>query len=1322
MYMENIFSKSRGKLGVTVAMVVTMVTIIALITTTVVISVRYTVKSSRLKAFATELYLVQNTVTEASFSGSVNEFISDDITVAIKNAEQFSGENMSNNTLLLHVLDLSKLGTDKSVYGNGKSENDYYALSTDTMKVYYVAGYDAGDKIYYTLTDDLIEVIRGYKISTLPTDSVIFKANYIDWTNQPIQVTVRVPKAIDISTVTVDVDNENILKSSSFSLDSKGEYNELVVNTGNVAGNYIITVKYTKNGGENKQIYSVSNYDGEKPTVVIGKIFEDDNGWYIDGISAADNGRIKKLKFIDLPIEQDKVKKFFETGGYDVKDRKVRIASEDTKFTVYAEDFAGNYTTDVDIVTIPREFYYVGGTKDTGVVISDNAKDKAKGVNANLKGNQFVWVPVEGYTMSGEVDSNGLYTSFKNVFKRGTAVATTDTDGNTVYKMTGTLRSNFTEPYANGYETETTEYNAMMLAVQKYNGFYIARFEAGDGDATVKRTKVTTAHTVVSKKNAYVYNYVPWGKSMSDTSAQTLSGVDNVAGAVELSKNMYKDSESVVSTLCYGVQWDAVMNFVSDKEHNIKDSRSWGNYSDSTGGAATNSGSSNMNYITGRNEAWKAKNIYDLAGNVAEWTVESYSSNHRVYRGGGCFHDGSGVPAGYRYNGSIPTTASYSIGFRATLYIKDEINVPIPDGFYYVGGTKETGVVISDAAEDENKGVDYTCVGNQFVWIPVQYTLTAGETPDAITGLYPSFTSVFKRGAVEETASGSGIYKMTGALGSEYTEPFSDGYATEKAEYDAMMLSVQKHHGFYIARFEAGDGDATSRRIRETVAHTVVSKKNAYVYNYVPWGNTTTDPSNSDTSNVKNVAGAVVLSKNMYKGSNSVVSTLCYGVQWDAVMNFVSDADHNIKDSVLWGNYKNSKGDAAADSGSIQVCGKNEAWKAKNIYDLAGNVSEFTMEALWNVVSSSVSRPYRGGSSANLGVTWSASTRSVDNLSGIYDDVGFRPALYIKDKIDRGVPIPDGFYYVGGTKNTGLVISDAVADENKGVDYTCVGNQFVWVPVEYTATGITDANGLDTGFTDVFKRGIAKETPTGSGIYKMTGVFSSAYSEPFAGGYSDGSGTEEKAEYVKMMLSVQKNKGFYIGRFEAGDGDATSRRTAKTEAHTVVSKKNVYVYDYVPWGDDINKIGTTGAVYLSQSMYKDNPSVVSTLCYGVQWDATLNFVSDTEHNIVDSASWGNYNSSTGDAATNSGSSNMNYTTGRNEAWKAKNIYDLAGNIGEWTMETISSYYSNSIINRRVWRGVTYIYSSSKVPADSRNERLPTSASEGVGFRVTLYIK
>lgn len=87
-----------------------------------------------------------------------------------------------------------------------------------------------------------------------------------------------------------------------------------------------------------------------------------------------------------------------------------------------------------------------------------------------------------------------------------------------------------------------------------------------------------------------------------------------------------------------------------DDEDIQKDSRSWGNYSNSVGGAEENSGGSSK--PSGTNEYWKANNIYDLAGNVWEWTQEKYSiENIRYSDSGGAYtFEGNNCPAAHRDN------------------------------------------------------------------------------------------------------------------------------------------------------------------------------------------------------------------------------------------------------------------------------------------------------------------------------------------------------------------------------------------------------------------------------------------------------------------------------------------------------------------------------------------------------------------------------------------------------------------------------------------------------------------------------------------------
>ena len=249
-------------------------------------------------------------------------------------------------------------------------------------------------------------------------------------------------------------------------------------------------------------------------------------------------------------------------------------------------------------VPLPSGFYYVGGDISTGLVISDKQGDTMEASGLDM-GNQFVWIPV-----SSEAD-----------------LERTKFDTTTGQPTTG-LDTKFTEPYASGYSTEVSEYNTMKTQVLKYGGFYIGRFEAGVNSTTL-RTKVTTNQTVVCKKGVAPYNYLPWGKAMNDADSayipsSTTLNPDQVStsGAVYLAKNFASQHNytSVTSTLTYGCQWDAMCRYIGDSQRTTpKKSRP-----ELTGSVSTD----------------VSKNIYDLAGNCYEWTMEVYFKNYRVLRGG----------------------------------------------------------------------------------------------------------------------------------------------------------------------------------------------------------------------------------------------------------------------------------------------------------------------------------------------------------------------------------------------------------------------------------------------------------------------------------------------------------------------------------------------------------------------------------------------------------------------------------------------------------------------------------------------------------------
>ena len=125
---------------------------------------------------------------------------------------------------------------------------------------------------------------------------------------------------------------------------------------------------------------------------------------------------------------------------------------------------------------------------------------------------------------------------------------------------------------------------------------------------------------------------------------------------------MYNDDEhEVTSTLIYGVQWDAIMNFI-DSNYSKEDGTCNSFVSDSTDqGWYDQSSATNCGY-------YQVNNIYDLAGNVFEWTMEANSTDVRFFRGGGFLSSGSFGPASYRaYIG--PDDSYEGLGFRVALYL-----------------------------------------------------------------------------------------------------------------------------------------------------------------------------------------------------------------------------------------------------------------------------------------------------------------------------------------------------------------------------------------------------------------------------------------------------------------------------------------------------------------------------------------------------------------------------------------------------------------------------------------------------------------------------
>ena len=284
-----------------------------------------------------------------------------------------------------------------------------------------------------------------------------------------------------------------------------------------------------------------------------------------------------------------------------------------------------------------------------------------------------------------------------------------------------------------------------------------------------------------------------------------------------------------------------------------------------------------------------------------------------------------------------------------------------------------------------------------------------------------------------------------------------------------------------------------------------------------------------------------------------------------------------------------------------------------------------------------------------------------------------------------GVPIPSGFVYVGGTKASGLVISDAAADKEKYKGQTTVGtdlqgNQFVWIPVDSIAD---------------YKRT----------WYTGNDSFSS---------YSENLPEDEKT-------SVETNKGYYIGRYEAGDKESTEAETLRGDGastdNTITVKAGQAPYNYVT---------RTQAKSLAEgfSTKQKYTSVKSKLVSSYAWDTAIAFIQKTNSDYGSSSEEGNYKNSPTFTYTGIADTEKNKQTKKNgtntliptgQTTAVNNIYDMGGNLDEWTTES----YSYTSIPYTL-RGGYYYNDFAVYPAGFRDHNSDI-VNDGIGFRLTLFL-
>lgn len=301
------------------------------------------------------------------------------------------------------------------------------------------------------------------------------------------------------------------------------------------------------------------------------------------------------------------------------------------------------------IPTVPQGFHQV---ETDNASWETNDDGTIKGWNDGLViedeiGNQFVWIPVKD--IENFERKEGYYENTSQKY------------------LLNIKEADYVGTHASIESTELYE------SIKKYQGFYIARYEAGIKDKLYAARQDGTLKPL-STADAFVWDNIAWGSS-SGHAIDGFVGSDTSNGAVKVARSMYPNIEQLntynlpdnltnntgaISTLIYGIEWDLTMDFLSDivNENNgkkfIENSVGMGNYEDTNGYKFIG------NYST--------KNICDLAGNVYEWTMESFNEDYRIIRGGKYDMGTTSSPSASMRSFSLPNMNWY--GFRVALYIK----------------------------------------------------------------------------------------------------------------------------------------------------------------------------------------------------------------------------------------------------------------------------------------------------------------------------------------------------------------------------------------------------------------------------------------------------------------------------------------------------------------------------------------------------------------------------------------------------------------------------------------------------------------------------
>lgn len=351
-----------------------------------------------------------------------------------------------------------------------------------------------------------------------------------------------------------------------------------------------------------------------------------------------------------------------------------------------------------------------------------------------------------------------------------------------------------------------------------------------------------------------------------------------------------------------------------------------------------------------------------------------------------------------KYTSNVVTQAIENNETYSTIYAKtteierNGYKVTVPAGFA-VGeqettiGNVTTGLVITDSIVEKN-GKRYSN-GNEFVWIPVETTeqgkIVVAKTDKEIVKLKDGSTENYESVSYTFSGTSSSVSTSSKAEEPQYIEKLDIKYADFTAEslqedYNKMVASIKKYGGFYVSRYELA----------------VENNKPVTKIGKLPVLNCRGFDTASDWYDMYNIIKKY--------SNNTVEANMMWGSQWNAMLNFALQGDDKTKitSKNIGNRYSFGTDTSPLKTGCTNTLNED---KIINIYDLGGNLAEWTMEYAYASGGSSTSGTYcravRGGSiccytgSSVASYNWAAPWEKRgwgDDCS----DIGTRFSLYIK--------------------------------------------------------------------------------------------------------------------------------------------------------------------------------------------------------------------------------------------------------------------------------------------------------------------------------------